>query len=531
VVESIFEVPSVTQGQKIIINTGATYLRSVISAVLALFSSRWVLAALGSSDYGLFNLVGSLIAFVGFLNAVFAASSTRHFAFEIGRADALEVNKWFNAAVSIHLILPVLLIVIGWPIGNYCIAHVLNIPHDRITVCEVIFGLSLLSAFFAMASVPFTAMFTAKQHIAELAAWAMLNSISLFVVAWVVVSVKGDRLLFYASSLVGISAVIQILQIMRACILFTECRLAWKYWFDRRRLKEMFSFASWTSIGAMGTMLRTQGSAVLLNLYFGTRVNAAYGIANQVSVQACTLSSAMIGAFSPEITSSEGRGERQRMVELAMRTCKMSTLLILLFAIPIMFEMKYLLSVWLRYPPPYTGEICVLILTSLIIDNLTIGHAVALNAYGRIAAYQSTLGTCQILTLPLAWVFLRLGCSPVSVGTAFVVTIIICSLGRVLWARYLVGMPVRQWVTQTVLPCTGVAALSVLAAWTPTAFMPPSLLRAVVSSGLSVAISMLLAWATVLDAKERGAVSQIRRRLWLKRSRAYSRFWATRRSI
>jgi Na+-driven multidrug efflux pump len=170
--------------KKFFINTVATYARSVLSAGLALFSSRWVLTALGASDYGLFNVVGAIIVFITFLNGVMASSAARHLAFSIGRGETEEANKWFNTALAIHLLLPTVLIVIGLPIGEYCVREVLSIPPERIGACIWVFRISLFIAFMNMLAIPYVAMFNAKQHLSEIAAWGMSLSVYNFLLAY-----------------------------------------------------------------------------------------------------------------------------------------------------------------------------------------------------------------------------------------------------------------------------------------------------------------------------------------------------------
>jgi O-antigen/teichoic acid export membrane protein len=494
--------------RRIVLNTSATYVRSVIAAGLALFSSRWVLSALGQSDYGLFSVVGSIIVFITFLNGVMSGSAARHFAFAIGRGDFDEVNKWFNASLSIHLILPVVLILIGWPIGEYCIHHVLTVPQDRIPVCILVFRLSLIMAFISMASIPYIAMFSAQQHIAEVAFWGMLQSVLLFGSAYLLTKVTSDRLLFYAGYVVTIGSVFQLIQVIRARCIFGECRCSIAYWFNSQRIHEIFSFAAWSLLGSFGYMIRMQGPAILLNLFFGTKVNAAYGIANTVSAQTTTLSTAMFGALSPEITASEGRGDRVRMLDYALRACKFGTLLMMLFAIPLIFEMDYILKLWLREPPEYAAVFCKLIMVMFLLDFVTIGHMLAVNAGGKIAAYQVTLGVINMLTIPLAWVFLKLGFAPTSVGVAIIIMCTLGSLGRVLWARYLLQMSAWRWVTEVVVSCAMVAAGAAIAAVAPRWFMPPSFIRLCLSTTASMMVTGVLGWFIVLNSRERLFVSQ-----------------------
>jgi len=492
-----------TSSQRIALNTIATYAQSVIGAGLALFSSRWVLNALGQTDYGLYSVVGALIVFVTFLNNVMAGSAARHFGYALGQGDIEEVNKWFNTALSIHLILPGTLVLLGWPIGEYCIRHVLTIPSVRIQACLWVFRLSLIAAFVSMASIPFVAMFRAKQHIVELAVWGGLYSVFAFSLALFLTQVSADRLLFFSSGMVAITVLTQFIQVCRCLWVFPECRVQRQYWFDRCRFKELFSFASWVFIGMSGGILRNQGSAILLNLYFGPTINAAYGIANQVSTQAGNLSVAMYGAFSPEITASEGRGDRARMLDLSHRSSKLGTILVLFFTVPLIVEMEYVLKLWLHESPPHTAMFCQLMVGAFLIDRLTIGYMSAVNAYGKVAAYQTTLGTILLLTLPLAWFFLKLGFPPTSVGVAFVLTMAGCSMGRVLWLRHLFNVPIRNWLMGVVLPCFYVTTSAMFAALIPSLLTAPSFLRFIIACCASVIIAALVAWLFAFDKQER----------------------------
>jgi O-antigen/teichoic acid export membrane protein len=489
--------------QRIALNTAVTYARSVLAVGLNLFSARWVLNALGETDFGLFALVGSLITFVVVINTVMSTGASRYFAYSIGQDNPDEVNHWFNAALSIHLCLAGGLVVIGWPIGEYIVSHVLKIDPGRLSTCLWVYRISLISAFTSMASVPFVAMFTAKQHIAELSVWGMLQCVLTFVLAYILTIVSGDRLLIYTIGMVAITVLIQAVQISRAFAVFSECRIVYRQWWDKHRFMGILSFSSWNLIGTMAGTFRDQGSALILNLYFGPSLNAAYGFAGQVSGQANQLSAAMLGALSPEITASEGRGDRQRMISYSIRACKFGTGMIMIFAIPLMAEMDYILKLWLVNVPPYTAAFCQLILCTFLLDRLSAGYMIAVNAHGKIAGYQATIGGILLMTLPLAWLLLAMGYPPSSVGVAFVITMVACSFGRVLWARRLFAVPISRWLQAVVVPCAIVAGVAAIAALMPSWFMQPSFLRLTLATLASLAASASVGWFLALDADER----------------------------
>jgi O-antigen/teichoic acid export membrane protein len=301
----------------------------------------------------------------------------------------------------------------------------------------------------------------------------------------------------------AINSVIAVIQVIRACFIFSQCRISIARWFDFRRSCQLFSFAIWSLVGALGYLIRLQGPAILLNLFFNATVNAAYGLANTVSTQTANLSSSMVNALSPEITASEGRGDRARMLEYSLRACKFSTLLIMLFAVPLVMEMDYVLKIWLRDPPEYTTVFCQLMLIVCLMDYISIGHVIAVNAGGKIAAYQAVLGILNMLTIPLAWFFLKRGYAPTSVGAAIVIMCTISSIVRVLWAQHQFNMSVWRWVKEVVLACTAVATGAVLASGCFYWFLPSSFVRLMLVTATSITVIGILGWFIVLNSRER----------------------------
>lgn len=491
-----------TASQRLALNTVATYGRSIFNIGLGLFGSRWVLNALGQTDFGLFAIVGSIIISMTFLNATMAGSVARYYAYSIGQGQQREVTNWFNVALSMHLCLAAAIVLIGLPIGEYVIRHILTMPQDRISTCVWVFRISLISAFVSMISVPFVAMFTAHQKITETAFWGIVQTILSFTLAFSLTQITGNLLLIYTIAMTAIIVSVQMMMVFRAFVVFKECRLSFPYWFNRKRFKNIFSFAGWTLIGELGGTVRNQGSAILLNIYFGPGMNSAFGIAKQVSAGADQLAMAMLAAFSPEITASEGRGDRLRMLSLSNHANKFGSILILIFAMPLMVEMEYVLKIWLKVPPPHTAMFCRLMLATFLIDRLTGGFLLAVKAHGKIAAYQATIGGIIMMTLPLAWLFFTQGFPPTSLGVAYIITIVACTLSRVFWVRHLLGVSFYLWLKTAVFPNFLIGAISAGISYFLVFCIHESFIRLLYVLCISMAASALACWFWVFDAAE-----------------------------
>ena len=112
------------ESTRIIINTLATYGRSLFGLLVGLFSVRWILEALGQTDYGLYGVIGSIVMLMRFLNQGMSVGVARFYAYSIGRGCNLsaeeatdDLKRWFSTALGIHIVLPLLLIIIDYPIG------------------------------------------------------------------------------------------------------------------------------------------------------------------------------------------------------------------------------------------------------------------------------------------------------------------------------------------------------------------------------------------------------------------------------
>ena len=500
-----------TQNRRIILNILATYGRSLFSLACGLFTSRWVLQSLGVVDYGLYGLVGGLTVFISFFNGLMAGATGRFYAYSIGaarRAENHEVGlegcrSWFNTALMIHTILPIFLLSLGYPIGVQFVRNGLTIPADRVEDCVWVFRFVCASCFVSMVNVPFQGMYTAKQYIAELTIYGLATTVINLVFVSYMITHPSSWLVPYALVVCLALIIPQLLICIRAWCIFPECKIRFKYWWDWGKVRQMWSFAGWNAFAGIGNMCRHQGVAILINKNFGPQINASMAVANQVSSQAQSLTTAMQGAFAPAITTACGAGEWDQMRAFAFRACKFGTLLSLIFVIPLAVELPSVLTLWLKTPPPFSIRLCFCMLCVLVIDKSSIGCMSAVNANGRVALYQGFLGTALILTLPIAWALIHMQCGAVSVGYAFVLVTVVCTCGRVYFAQRLVGMRMKYWACKIAIPLMLLILASSAVGYLPHLFMGRGFLRIVLTT-IIVEMSLLpLAWALLFDCDER----------------------------
>lgn len=467
--------------------------------------------ALGEVDYGLYGVVGGLTLFISFLNNISSISVGRYYAFSVGAASKQgfspvaidECRKWFTVAVSIHTILPLILMIIGYPIGIWAIKNYLTIPINRIDDCIWVFRFVCVTCFIGMVSVPFNAMYTAKQYIAELTIYSFVTTTLNAVFLYYMVTHPGIWLVKYALWTCVISLIPSVIIGVRAVFIFDECRILSRYLWSIPELKCLLSFAGWSFFGSLGNLLKGAGMNILVNKMLGPSRNAAVTLSSSLSSHTMTLSSSMVAAFNPAITNAVGAGDQARVISLVHKTCKFGAILILPFAIPLSLEIDEVLRLWLRNPPEGVNVLCIWMMAVLVLENITTGHWIAIGANGNIKWYQIVVGACFIATLPIAWVMMKCGLDLHSVGYSLLATLSMVVVIRLVAVKVFLDISPKYWIYRIFFPILIAIISSGLFGCIPLFLMPPSIYRVIVTTIFTELILLPVAYFVVLDRNER----------------------------
>lgn len=500
-----------TADKRIILNIVATYARSLFSLVCGLFTARWVLMTLGEVDYGLYGVVGGLVLFVGILNNLLASAVGRFYAYSVGEAKKPgnevvgleECRKWFNTAVLIHTVVPLVLMMVGYPIGEWVVRQYLTIPPGRVGSCLWVWRCVCFSCFVAMVNVPYQAMYTAKQNIAELTIYGFASTTLNVVVLYYMVTHPGDWLVGYAVWMMLMSAVPSIIIGIRAAVIYPECRFVKAYLIRWPYLKRVLGFSLYQILNGISSICANQGLAIVVNRNLGPASNAAMTIANQVSAHTQTLSSSFANAFWPAVANAAGEQKMDSMRVLAFRACKFGALALLVFCIPLCLEIHEVMHLWLKTPPAMSAELSVCILICAVLEKMTYGHWMGIFAIGDIAAYQIAVSVPGFLAIIIGCLFVSGGYGILGVGYALLIVKQITIGMRLYYARKVAKMSIRYWFLKVALPVMLVIIICSLVGYVPRLFVQASVCRVVLTTGMVEFAFFPLVWMAVLNREER----------------------------
>ena len=432
-------------------NSGILFFRLLLTSAIGLFTSRFVIRSLGAADFGLYSVVGGVVVMMAFLNTVMVSTTYRYIAFEMGKGNNKEgINRVFNISLVIHLCLALLVLVLTETAGIHYVKNYLNVDTGKVVDALFVLRFSTYATIFSIISIPYQGLVTAQENFAVRATIEIFRSLLVFFVALVIVYYTGNRLRLYA-------LLVALVSVVPALLFFIYCKhkyseiIKWNFQYGKSKYKEMIGFSGWIMIGAAASVGKTTGSALIINAFFGTVLNAAFGIANQVNSIVLMFARNLGQAAIPQITKSFSSGNTNRTIKLVAYISKYTCFLMLLPSLPILLETDFLLTLWLGDLPPYTLIFCQLSIINALIDSLGSGIPAAVNATGKIKYFQIILSTTSLLSLPIAYFLFKAGYSPSSILVAFVTTSIINVVVRQILLKKLINFNVIYFLKTSYL--------------------------------------------------------------------------------
>ncbi|MDE7378378.1 MAG: MATE family efflux transporter [Paraprevotella sp.] len=439
---------------KVAFNSIALYTNMVVSMGVSLYTTRFVLDALGQTDYGIYALIANIVAMFSFLNVAMAAASQRYLSYAIGENNSERIKETFYSSMIIHLCIALCLAVLLSSFGLLFINHILDIPSEAIGRARVVLLCMLTGIVFTITGVPYEAEMNAHEDIFVIAGINMAEAILKFIISVSILYIDVHRLIVYSFLIMGVSGISFLCKRIYSRLHYRESHYRWHLPKDFRLIKEMTGFAGWNLIGAGCSIARYQGTAVLLNIFFGIIINAAYGIAQQVNGFLLFFANSTVRPLRPQIIKSEGAGNHTQMIQLSFSASRLTFLMLAMLIIPLYINMPHILGIWLKETPEGTLAFCRAFLLITLIGQLTIGLQIALESVGRIRHLQLLVGSLHIIALPCGYFLFRLGYSAYSIMYCIIAEECVALVLRTLIARKDASVPLRAYYTKLLIPCT-----------------------------------------------------------------------------
>lgn len=392
-------------------NTVYMYFRMFITLIVSLLTARVVLGALGVSDYGLNNVIGGFVSMLGYFNSLLCSGTSRFLTFGLGKGDNKRLQEIFSACLTIHFIIALITILLGETIGLWFVNYKLVIDPERLFAANVVYQLSLFGLALSIMQTPYGASIISHEKMSIYAYMSIFDVLMKLLIVILLLYCSGDKLVLYSVFYFFVGVINMIFYRYYCIKKFAECSL--KLGFDKLLYKEIFNYVGWNSLSALAFMMNGQGVNILLNLFFGTIVNAARGIANNICGYLSKFVSNFQIAINPQIIKYYAQGDVAQMNRLTQNNSKYSLYLVLLMCLPVLLETEYILQLWLGQVPEYTVEFIRLSVIILMIQSIDYPIGNAIHAYGKMKLPNLTASIVYLSALPISYIFMKLGADPI----------------------------------------------------------------------------------------------------------------------
>lgn len=510
---------------KVATNTGILYLRMAITVFISLYTTRLLLTSLGIENFGLYSLIGGVIAMFGFLNSAMAAATQRFISIAQGAGDIEKIKRIFNMSNLLHASIALLIVLMFEIAGHFLFNGLLNIDDERLEVAKLVYQFMVASTLFAIISVPYEAILISRENMLFYAILGVAESVFKLAIALYIsygslhlpigLSISKDQIhiiysTFDALVIYGLlMTVLSILMLLTSRIYchkkYAECEVNLKKHFDKNLLQKMASFASWSFLGSASSIITHYSQGIVMNVFFGAKVNAAQGVTNQLSGQLGAFATTMIKALNPMIVKSEGSGNRDLALKATMLGSKISFFLLMILYVPILVEMPYIFKIWLKNVPEYTVIFCKLLLTRCLIDQMFSTLYVTISAVGNIASFQLVTSILQFLPLLIAFYLFKLGFPPPAIYVVYLIYSLVNSALILFFSKKLCGFPVHIFLKDVIARCVFSFFFVYLLTSLPLIVMNEGISRLICVSFTSSISFLIVIWLVGFTQKERSA--------------------------
>ncbi len=432
---------------RIVVNTVILYGKMFLNMGIALFSTRLILKALGANDFGIFAIVGGVIGALSFLNKAMSTATQRFLSYNQEKGFE-QVSRVFNTSLILHVFIGLVFVLILEIAGIFFFDGFLNIPEERIPMAKFVFHCTVASTFFTIIAVPYDAIMNAKENMFIFSFFSVLESIFKLLIAILLFYTPADRLGTYGLCMALMTVFCRTIKRIFSHRKYKESKLNFKL-VDWNLMKEMLSYSGWVTIEIVSHIAKGDGIPLILNIFFGTVVNASYGIATQVRHNVSLFAEMLFKSSNPQVMRNIGEGNITKSVQLSITVCKFSYILMAILSLPLIVECEYVLQFWLGNVPDYAVIFCQLVLGTQLVIMTARGLNFLIDGIGKIKAYRLILSILNVIVFPIAYGCLKLGMDPWAIFFGIILSDILVVIVRIYFANKYTGMDIFNFCTST----------------------------------------------------------------------------------
>lgn len=493
------------KNKRIAQNSLILYARLIVTSIIGLYSSRLVLQELGVEDFGLYGVIGGIVALMNFLNSSMISTSNRFLAVELGKINNKNVNKIFNTILVLHLILALFILVIGEFLGSWYVVNHLNVDRNKIPDALFVLHFSVITAAISTVLVPFQGMLIVHEKFNVKTIFEIVQSLLHLLLIVIISLLNVNKLRTYSFLVLILAFIIFIIHVVYLKYKFSK-EIKWSL--NRKLIdyREVSVFFGWSIFYVFGASFSKQGASLILNSFFGTVLNAAFSIANRVFQLVYSFVKNLNQAAIPQIMINYSAGKQEQSLNLIYNLSKFTFFIMYIVALPLILSIDSLLELWLDEVPDYSAIFATLMIIHGLISCLESGFDATIDSTGKIKKTKILFNIIMLSTLPILYCLYYFGFPPYTLTVVTIISEIVFLLVQLGILKNLVNLSVKNYIIKTIQPIFIVVLITLPQVFLKN-FFDQSLFSVLVFSIISVLLTLITIYIFGLKNHERRMLS------------------------
>lgn len=490
-------------------------IRMFFVLVISLYTSRVILQILGVTDFGIYNVVCGFVSMFTFLTSTMSTGIQRFYNYELGKGNLDNLNRVYNTALFIQILLAIFIIILSETIGLWYLCNKMVIPENRLVAAHWIYQFSILSFVLIILQVPYKASILAHERMNFFAALSIVEVVLKLLIVYLISYLNGDNLVIYGFLLLLVNFIHNLISYIYTKRQFSEIYISKLY--DKNFFSKMLNFSGWNIFGSFAIMMREQGVNLVLNLFFGPVVNAARAIAVQVNSGLLHVVRNITMPVKPQVIQSYASGNLSRALNLTYTISKLSFIFLYAASLPVLLELDFILRVWLgENIPNYTNVFIILIVCMSFFHNFYMVLYDVVHAEGNIKRFQIITSLAIVSSVPLSYIALKLGFDAEWTMWMTLLSMIIAFILALFELNRIINFNILIYLKNVLYPIAKVLIITLWMPFIPLFIMNQGLLRFIVVTIFSIIPITVALYLAGLNPSEKTLVKSIVNKIFKK---------------
>ena len=327
-----------------------SYLQMILTMIVSIIYTPYMIQKLGQSEYGLYNTVASTISMLSILNLGFSSGYIRYYSVYKKDNKTEEIKRLNGLFIKIFLVIGAVALVCGLYIANHLeLVFKDGLTPDEYALARILMIILTINLSVSFPMSVFGSIISAHEKFALLKLVGIMKTVCGPLVT-IPLLLYGFRSTAIVSVTVAFSLIADAIYVYYVLFVLREC-FAWSG-HDSRLLRDLTIYTSFIAINMVIDQINWNIDKLVLARYKGTVSVAVYSVGYTLNTYYNMVSTAVSGVFTPLVHGivnrfkDQSEKQREALTNIFTKVGRVQLLILGLFGTGLILFGRQFISAW-----------------------------------------------------------------------------------------------------------------------------------------------------------------------------------------